>query len=205
MQSEFDNIYYAISKNGYVLINDNEYDYSKDIFIIELIKKYKKLILGDLFNQSIDFLPLGITHLQLGRKFNKPINNFPRSLLYLTIASNHISYCDFNQSLDYLPESLEYLIIKLNKNLNIPINNLPGGLKYLHFMCKTFNYPINNLPIGLETLIICKFDFTNTHYLPPFLKKIIITDKLSEKDKTILKQNLIEKYPDINFELINSN
>jgi len=202
MPSEFENIYYAISKNGYVLINDNQYDYSQDTLVIDLIKKYKKLVLGDSFNQSIDFLPDGVTHLQLGRRFNKPIMNLPRTLKHLIIAANEIAYCDFNQSLDYLPEGLEFLTIKLNQVFNMPVNNLPAGLKYLQFICKGFRHSINNLPDGLESLIILCFDYYNTYHLPTNLKKVLITDKLSTEDEIeVLNKNLINVYPNIQFEM----
>jgi hypothetical protein len=189
MISEYENIYYAISKNGYVMINDNDYDYSQDTIIIELIKKYKKVIFGDSFNRSIDFLPDGITHLQLGRLFNKPIMNLPRSLKHLIIASLVIAYCNFNQSLDYLPEGLENLTMKLNPVFNMPINNLPESLKHLEFNCREFKHPINNLPNGLESLEITSFDYANTHYLPINLKTLII--RLSEDKLKILKSNLV--------------
>jgi hypothetical protein len=172
------------------LINDNQYDYSQDTLVIELIKKYKKVVLGDSFNQSIDFLPDGVTHLQLGRRFNKPIMNLPRTLTHLIIASNDIAYCDFNQSLDYLPEGLEYLKIRLNKVFNMPINNLPVGLKHLDFRCMMFYHPINNLPDGLESLGILCFDYYNTYHLPTNLKKVLITDKLTEDEIEVLNKNL---------------
>jgi len=201
MPSEFENIYYAVSKNGYVLINDNEYDYSQDTLVIELMKKYKKVVLGDAFNQSIDFLPDGITHLHLGRRFNKPIMNLPTTLKNLIIAANEIAYCDFNQSLDYLPEGLESLTIRLNQVFRLPINNLPSGLKHLHFICKTFHHPINNLPDGLETLVIGCFDYCNTYQMPANLKRIDITHELCENERDALNKNLIAKYPNIHFEL----
>lgn len=201
MSNKFENIYYAISNNGYLLINDNEYDYSQDMLVIELMKKYKKVILGDSFNQMIDFLPEGIIHLQLGKQFNKPIINLPTTLKILIIAAYEISYCNFNQSLDYLPESLESLSIKLNKVFNMPINNLPRGLKNLVFNCKIFYYPINNLPDELETLVIKSFDYNNTYQIPANLKKIYILDKLCEDELNALNKNLIVKYPNILFEL----
>ncbi len=201
MPSEFENIYYAVSKNGYVLINDNQYDYSNDTLVIELIKKYKKVVLGDLFNQSIDFLPDGVTHLHLGRRFNKPIMNLPQTLKHLIIAANEIAYCDFNQSLDYLPEGLEFLTIKLNQVFKIPVNNLPASLKHLQFICKVFRHPINNLPDGLESLSISCFDYFNTHHLPANLKKVNITDKLIEDEIEVLNKNLINVYPNIHFEM----
>lgn len=201
MPSEFENIYYAISNNGYVLINDNNYDYSQDTFIIELMKKYKKVVLGDSFNQSIDFLPNVITHLQLGRRFNKPIMNLPSTLKHLIIAANEISYCEFNQSLDYLPDGLEILSIRLNQAFIMPINNLPSGLKHLNFICKTFNHPINNLPNELETLVIGYFDYKNTYNLPNNLKTFLITNTLTNEDKELINEKLIQKYPQIKFDL----
>jgi len=200
MPSEFE-IIYAVSNNGNILINDNNYDYAQDTMIIELIKKYKKVVLGDSINQSIDFLPDGVTHLQLGRRFNKPIMNLPRTLTHLIIASNNIAYCDFNQSLDYLPEGLECLTITLNQVFNIPINNLPVGLKHLDFGCKIFHHPINNLPNRLKSLVIGCFDYDNTHNLPTTLTKVNITSKLVEDEVEVLNKNLVDIYPNINFEM----
>jgi len=199
---ELGNIYYAISKNGYVFLNDNDYDYSQDTIVIELIKKYKKVILGDLFDQCIDFLPDGITHLQLGRRFNKPIMNLPQTLIHLLIAANAITYCDFNQSLDYLPEGLQFLTIKLNQVFKMPINNLPASLKHLYLNLKHFHHPINNLPDGLETLTINSFNYNNTHHLPSNLKKIQILSKLIEYQLAIINENLVKIYPNINFEVL---
>ncbi len=201
MPSEFENIYYAISVNGYVLLDNNNHNYSKDTMIIELIKKYKKLALGDSINQSIEFLPDGITDLQLGRSFNKPIMNLPRTLKTLIINANKIAYTDFNQSLDYLPEGLECLTLKLNHSFNMPINNLPSSLKQLEFICKAFKHPINNLPDGLERLKILHFDYDNTYSLPTTLKQVNITKKLSEDDLEILNKNLVNVYPNIQFEI----
>ena len=183
------------------MINDNEHDYSQDTIVIELIKKYKKVVLGDAINQSIDFLPNGVSHLQLGRRFNKPIKNLPRTLTHLIISANNIAYCDFNQSLDYLPEGLECLTIRLNNVFKMPINNLSSGLKHLHLICKVFNHPINNLPNGLESLVISCFDYENTHNLPNTLKKVNITYSLTENDVEVLNKNLVSIYPEILFDL----
>jgi hypothetical protein len=201
MPSEFENIYYAVSANGYVLINDNSYDYSQDDVVIGLMKIYKRVVLGDKFTQPVDFLPEEITHLQLGRRFNQPIMNLPRSLKHLVIASNEISYCDFNQSLDYLPDGLESLTIKLNQGFRLPIDNLPRGLKHLHFICKNFIQPINNLPEGLQTLVIAKFDYNNTYNFPVGMKTANITYQITDDEYSSIKKNLIEKYPNINFDM----
>lgn len=202
MPSEFENIYYAVLKFGYIFINDNDYDYSEDTIVIELMKKYKKIIIGDAFNKSIDFLPEGITHLQLGQRFNKSIMNLPSSLTYLLISSYTIGYCYFNQSLDYLPEGLKYLTIKLNQVFNMPINNLPTSLKYLYINCNGFHQPINNLPNELESLVISCFDYKNTDHLPTKLKQVIIHNKLSNDEVEILNKNLVSTHPNIQFEII---
>lgn len=201
MSTEYKNIYYAITKNGYLLINDNEYDYSQDQLIIDLMKKYKKVIIGDAFNQSIDFIPDCITHLQLGCSFNKPIMNLPRSLKYLMIAATQIAYCDFNQSLDYLPEDLESLTMKLTSNFTMPINNLPQRLKHLYFICKNFRHPINNLPEGLESLVISHFDYANTYKLPITLNEVKILSGMYIEDKENITKNLIQKFPNIKFQM----
>ena len=60
--------------------------------------------------------------------------NLPRSLKHLIIAATLIAYCNFNQSLDYLPEDLESLTMKLTSNFTMPINNLPQRLKHLYFI-----------------------------------------------------------------------
>lgn len=199
MPSEFEQIYYAVSTNGYVLINDNKYDYSQDTMVIELMKKYKKVILGDAFNQSIDFLPDGIIYLQLGRRFNKPIMNLPQTLKHLIIASNQIAHCEFNQSLDYLPEGLESLEIKLNCSFNMYINNLPASLKHLTFYCKLFNYSLNNLPDGLEILCVRDFSDLDLHNLPSNLKKVQIS-YLSEDNSKLLDEYINTSQSKINFE-----
>jgi hypothetical protein len=202
MQSEIDQIYYAITKNGYVLINDNDYDYSQDIIVIELMKKYKKVVVGDAFNQSIDFLPNGITYLRLGRRFNKPIMNLPQTLKHLIIGAIGIAYCDFNQSLDNLPEDIETLELIRNSKFDKYINNLPFGLKHLHFNCTNFNYPINNLPEGLETLVVRNFNNLTLNNLPSNLKSVQITSNLSKDNAKLLKEYINNSHSNINFDVV---
>lgn len=202
MSAAFDRCYYAITLDGYVRIDDNEHDYSNDQHVIELMKKYKKLALGDAINQPIDFLPDGITHLHLDKSFNQPIMNLPQSLKELSIYSAFgTAFCDFNQSLDYLPEGLESFTMKLARNFNFPIDNFPISLKHLHFTSTTFTHPINNLPDGLETLVIKTFDFANTHKLPSSLRKMNINCVLLYNAHEILKRNLVDKYPNIEFDI----
>ncbi len=138
--------------------NNNDKDY-----IIE--NKIKYLYLNN--NDSIAELPDTITHLKLGRYFNKPENEWIDKIKNIThiIFGNHYNHSidnlpetithiflgyEFNQSVDKLPKNLEY--IKFGSKFNKSVNLLPINLKYIIFG-NMFNYPIDNLPknlIGLK-------------------------------------------------------
>lgn len=203
MHSEFNEVYYAVSKRGFILINDNAYDYSQDKAVINLITEKKRLVLGDHFDQDINFLPNEITVLQLGMKFNRPIMNLPRGLKHLYICPCGFSYSNFNQSLDYLPIGLESLSIRLNRLFNMPIDNLPASLKDLEILCSEYKQPINNLPEGLEKLWIGTFDYKNTYSLPSTLKHFNIDRQINNDILDVIKENLISKYPSIKFMINN--
>ena len=201
MSSEFENLYYGISKNGYVLINCNDIDFANDTIIMEIMKKQKKVVFGDKFYKPVNNLPNGITHLQFGRSFNQSLDNLPRTLKELIIAPQEISWCKFNQPLDNLPIGLECLVLKLIENYNYNLDNLPYSLKELHLIVKRFNQPLNNLPDGLEKLTVSKFNFYGTYSLPSSLKEVIITFKIIPEEKEMIVNNLISKYPNIQFNL----
>jgi len=200
--SPFNNLHYGVNNDKWLLLDSNIHNFNKDDDILKLMRQYKKIAFGDKFNDNVDFLPDGITHLHLGCKFNKPLNNLPLSLKYLTIASNKISWCDFSESLDFLPAGLEYLSIKLSNKFNNSIDYLPSSLKYLYLGCKAFKHPINNLPHNLSELTLINFDIENTTHLPNNLKEVHITEELTENEKNILTNNLISKYPNIHFILM---
>jgi hypothetical protein len=75
------------------------------------------LYLGHRFNQPVDHLPSSLTHLFLGSSFNHPMNYLPSTLTHLIFASTvspyspTLSSSKFNQPLDKLPLSLQYLEI----------------------------------------------------------------------------------------------
>jgi hypothetical protein len=132
--------------------NDKEY-------IIE--NKIKYLYLNS--NDNIPELPNTITHLKLGRYFNKPEiewvdkiknithiffgNHYNHSIEKLPETITHIFLgYEFNQSVDSLPKNLEY--IKLGSKFNKSVDLLPINLKYIIFG-NTFNSPIDNLPFNL--------------------------------------------------------
>jgi hypothetical protein len=55
------------------------------------------------FDNSVDNLPLSLTHLTFGYWFNKPVDNLPLSLTHLTFGDR------FNQPVDNLPNNLTHL------------------------------------------------------------------------------------------------
>ena len=71
-----------------------------------LLKKYKNnecINIGGKFNKPIDKLPNSITHLTFGYNFNQPVDNLPNSITHLTIGS-----C-FNQPVVNLPKNINYI------------------------------------------------------------------------------------------------
>ena len=73
-----------------------------------------------------NILPESLTHLELSDCFNRCLNNcLPLNLKYLKLGKN------FNQPLDFLPESLE--IIELHQSYKLPLNNLPVSTKVKYY------------------------------------------------------------------------
>ncbi len=118
-------------------------------------------------NYDIPLLPETITHLKLGRNFNRLSsewvdkiehithiffgNNFNKPLDYLPNSITHIFFgYEFNQSVDFLPKYLEF--IKFGSKFDKSVDLLPNNLKYIVFG-NMFNQPINHLPnniIGIK-------------------------------------------------------
>jgi hypothetical protein len=174
------NLVFGLNENGFVILGMNNYEYGNDNMVIELLKHYKKVIFDNNFNSRIDWLPEGITDLQLGMNFNQPLENLPSTIKRITIRKiNDVGYTKFNQQLDYLPPGLEEIYIHFNQEFNYPLNNLPIGLKKLFLIGYNYKQPINNLPNSLEEITIKQFDYENTHKLPRNLKLINISIKKS--------------------------
>lgn len=176
---------FGLNELGFVVLGMNDYNYSNDNTVIELLKQYKKVVFDNQFNSNIDWLPEGITDLHLGMHFNQPFNNLPSTIKRISIKKNNdVGYTNFNQPLDYLPPGLEELVISFNKEFNHPLNNLPPGLKKLLLIGYNYRQPINNLPDSLEEINIKQFDYENTHKLPANLKFI----KISENRNNIINE-----------------
>jgi len=191
---------YSISLNGVVILglNVNDYIYSTDNVIINLLKKYKKVQFDDNYNCRIDWLPEGITEIYLGAIFNQPLENLPSTTKKIVIqAYQKIGYTHFNQPLDYLPCGLEEFYMYFNQAFNHPLNNLPSGLKKLQINGYYFAKSINNLPDSLEEINIPQFDCVNTYKLPDSLK--IFTTRQYPEYKNHQYETLQNKYPNVKF------
>ena len=160
----------------YLSLNFNFND--KPNVCIDFPTNLTQLVLEN-YNQGIDDLHLGLTHLTLKYGFNQPIDfllgssslgcssNLPQTLIHLTLGF------DFNQPVDHLPSSLVYL--KLGNRFNQPINYLPLGL--LHLKLDTcFNHPIDHLPPNLLNLKLGYWFNQSLDHLPPNLRSLDLKD-----------------------------
>ena len=108
--------------------------------------------------------------------FNQPLDIYSsNSLKHLEFGSESF----FNQTIDNLPPSLEFL--QLGIHFNQPINNLPNSLKELRIL-GIFNYPVDYLPNSLERLKLGWFFNQPIDNLPHSLK-------LSLKSKFSMRVN----------------
>jgi FNIP Repeat len=125
------------------------------------------------FNKPVskDNLPLFLTTLIFGDRFNQPVDNLPQTLTSLTFGFS------FNQKVD----------------------NLPINLKTLIFW-SSFNRPVDSLPCGLHTLAFSPFKPITTLFLPSLIwnwdpARTGITDFLfSDKCNFFPLHNSFERY-----------
>jgi hypothetical protein len=188
--------------NDFISLNINGYDYINDYKAMEIMRKYKKVILAEQFNSPIDFLPVEITHLILGFQFNQVLNNLPSALKSLIVISSIYGplTSEFSKPLNNLPYGLEELVLNARLNNVYFGDNLPPTLKTLI---------INNYGIGMLTT---KIDFAA---LPDSIEHITcprqlikyIGDKLptnlKEFDVPFLHKSdykiLHQKFPNVKF------
>lgn len=146
---------YGFDSSDNVVLGSNEYDYKNDKTILNLLKEKQKIAFDNVFNASIDWLPEGITHIQLGTFFNQPLQKLPSTLKSLIIKTyNEVGATYFNNSLNNLPHGLEILEIHYNHKFDKDIYNLPQTLKKLYMHCKACKINFNILPNRLEHITI---------------------------------------------------
>jgi hypothetical protein len=152
------------------------------------------------FNEPLDNLPNTIKKLSIySTVYNQPLNNLPNGLIDLHF-STRCECNDYTFDLDYLPQSLEKLILPGNYKGNL--DNLPSNLKYLE-ISYDFEKSINNLPDSIETLFwlsIYEYKGKITK-LPINLKEVIFghnyqTKNMKQKIRKILLINTNIKITD---------
>lgn len=196
---------FGLNDADFVILGINDYDYSNNTTVMNLLNTYKKVQFDNQFNSEISWLPEGITDINLGMNFNKPLENLPSTVKRIKIAKyNEIGYSSFNQPLDNLPNGLEEFKIHFGLLFNQSLDNLPPTLKKINIVSTVFDYPINNLPSNLEYIKLCKFDYNNTISLPSQLKQIHILEYKSnvenlDKPEYNGLRELKNNYPHVEF------
>ena len=201
---------YGIDASNNVVLGSNEYDYIHDTSILNLLKEHKKVVFDNVFNASIDWLPEGITHIQLGTFFNQPLYNLPSTLKSLIFKTyNEVGATYFNNSLNNLPHGLEILEIHYNHKFDKDINNLPQTLNTLYMHCKACKINFNMLPNSLEHITIYGDNnvikpINTICTLPANLRVIKICNyRIDVDNHTNIKyenfRNLRNEYPNIHY------
>lgn len=127
--------------------------------IINEIKKYKIIKFGEKFNQNVNNLPYGITHLFFGENFNQPVDFLPHSITHLYFGRN------FNQKIDNLPPNLQSIYFfddfeELNPMCFIcDLVSLPNSLKKIYISSSYLeqNNSVVNLPQNCKMIHYTSF------------------------------------------------
>jgi hypothetical protein len=120
------------------------------------INKYKKIVFGDKFNDSIDFLSDNVRYISLGTNFDKPINRLPLNLAVFKISI----YSHFNHSLEDLFQN-ELQILQLNEYYDHNIY-IPKGLwKFTYSL--NYSFEEEELLEINKNMIIKRYEYNTDH------------------------------------------
>lgn len=151
------------------------------LYQIDIFPKFiKKLNLQFNFNcEILKYLPEDLEHLIIFNNLNEiktELNNLPTKLKELVLIK--ISY---NLSLDYLPLSLEKLVLLLNNEYNHSFDNLPSNLNYLEICFYVFIdekiLSLNNLPEKIQHIKLRKPNGFIINKYPSNLKLLELCSK----------------------------
>jgi hypothetical protein len=107
------------------------------------------------FDEPVDFLPEGITHIIFGNFFNQSIDKLPNTVkcialwAYMFLKGTIKFGYSFNQTINCYSESL--ICIFFGDEFNKPVDNLPNTITKLIFG-RDFDQLINNLPKNIISL-----------------------------------------------------
>lgn len=201
----------------WVLLTSSTYNYQKSPFIMDLIKRYKKVEFKtcDDVRGKLTFLCDGITHLTFhinAEDFKNELDTLPDTLEELNIYMyDECNETTLYSKLEKLPRGLKKLYIKCS-NITSDLYNLPSGLEKLYLGLHNANEYLDYLPIGLKTLclnnvyrkleqlphgldkleIINLYDFDYISCLPPTLKTLIIFHHRGDKFSTNILPDSLE-------------
>jgi hypothetical protein len=99
--------------------------------------------------------------------------DLPHGIKYLKLD------CNNKKIIDYLPDSIEELI--LGKSFNLELNNLPSSIKKIVFENAHYTHQLNCLPNNIESIVLsndCRFKMNK---IPSRLKKITYYDMIYEQ------------------------
>ena len=138
--------------DGYITLYDEDVDFANLAPFLEIRKSLKICCKRFDFSKIPDY----VTDLCLEIEFYDSLENLPQNLEFLIISSDsNRNYCETHLfcTLDNLPLSLKELHIELY-DFNIPLEMLPEGLEVLKICSQTFNQTLDNLPKNLKWLEI---------------------------------------------------
>eukprot|EP01112_Ceratiomyxa_fruticulosa_P020507 TRINITY_DN699_c0_g1_i3.p1 TRINITY_DN699_c0_g1~~TRINITY_DN699_c0_g1_i3.p1 ORF type:complete len:462 (-),score=70.84 TRINITY_DN699_c0_g1_i3:216-1601(-) len=125
--------------------------------------KLEYIRFGDRFNCPVDgFLPPSLKKLVLSEDFNQSVNDLPKGLTHLSFETINLTNTAFNQPLNNLPSSLTHLTV--GTGFNQLLTNLPPKLEYLAigYAFKYLKESSPHLPATLKTLMVGNYDSTES-------------------------------------------
>jgi len=154
------------------------------LLLSNLSSQTKYIKFNDNYNLIIDVLvDTNITHIIFGNKFNQSVDNLPWTMEYLGFGY------EFNQTLDNLPGSMKKIMFTANSNFNHPLDCLPSCLEYL-ILPGNYKCRIDNLPNSLKHLEL-DYSYQNSlNNLPKSLEKFVFYSSLTSTD---LRGNKIKR------------
>jgi hypothetical protein len=159
------------------------------------LSEYPNLMMikfSDIFNQKITKLPHKLTHLILDNRISKPhaIPHWPDTL-------THLELCEYDHSLNDLPDRLIYLyigdyfsqkililpkylmVLILGEGYNHPFSSLPHTLRHL-VLGDYYNHELPSLPNSMKQLYLGHF-FNHKIILPQGLMRLRVSNDYKYK------------------------
>jgi hypothetical protein len=136
---------------GNVIFIQFGHNFNKSIEMIVIENEednIQELVLGEKFDQPVNNISPNLKKITFGYDFNQSVENLPNKLEYIKFGNN------FNKCIDYLPCSLTNIIF--GNNFNQSVDNLPTSVILIGLSGQNFDLPITNLPIGLKKINLNK-------------------------------------------------